>query len=393
MQLKRYEAKSINDAMEKIKHDLGEDAVVLSTKRLKGDKRELLEVIAARDEDLVSLSQQENGEQRRDPVHTSSDVTTGIREDIGELKSLINNFLKGTNICAEMAELKDHFHTFFDLWGIRKSGKRSSHLSQAYYHLISTGMTKRQACQLIEAMQRRNGLEDLHDYDDTIIGIEDMLRDKIGGVSASMKKDKRIWALIGPTGTGKTTTLAKLAARHVCERKANVGIVTMDTYRVGATDQLRKYAHIMGVPLEIARDKASLEAVVRRLSERDVILVDTPGRSLKDESHLRQLNDVLTSVPGMGKHLVLSVTSSYDSMMNAARRFGVTGYDTFIFTKLDDAGACGTMYSLVDEMKKPVSYVTDGQNVPRDIREVEPAMLARIIMNNGYSCQQEILSH
>ncbi|MBN2688049.1 MAG: flagellar biosynthesis protein FlhF [Deltaproteobacteria bacterium] len=393
MQLKRYEAKSINEAMEKIKHDLGEDAVVLSTKRLKGHKRELLEVIAARDEDLVSLSQGESAGQKRVPANASSDAAAGIRADVDELKSLIHSFLRGTNICAEMAELKDHFHTFFDLWGIRKNGKLSSYLSQAYYHLLSTGMTKRQACQLIETMQKSNDPADLRNYDDTIIHLEDMLRKTIGGLSPSRKRDKKIWAFIGPTGTGKTTTLAKLAAHHVFERKANVGIVTMDTYRIGATDQLRKYADIMGVPLEVARDKTSLVSVIRRLSERDVILVDTPGRSLRDEGHLLKLKDILSSVPGMEKHLVLSVTSSYGCMMDAATRFGMTDYDTFIFTKLDDAATCGTMYSVVEEMKKPVSYVTDGQNVPHDIREVEPGILARIIMNKGYDRQPEIISH
>ena len=389
MQLKRYEAKSINEAMKNIKHDLGADAVVLSTKRLKGDKKQLFEVIAARDEDLVAMG-------RREGMHdetASPDLYSMIRSDMDELKSLIHNFLRGTNICAEVTELKDHFHTFFDLWGIRKNGKLSKYLSQAYYHLLSTGMTKQQACQLIETLQRNNAPDDLRDYDDTLRRVEDMLSQTIARSFAQRKTDKRICAFIGPTGTGKTTTLAKLAAHHLFDRKAKVGIVTMDTYRIGATDQLKKYADIMGVPIEVAKDKTSLEKVILRLSERDIILVDTPGRSLRDEGHLLKLKDVLSSVPGIETHLVLSMTSSHHCMMDTATRFGMTDYDTIIFTKLDDTASCGTMYSVIEEMKKPVSYVTDGQNVPQDIREVEPGMLARIIMHHGFDRHSDTMSH
>ncbi|HEU19540.1 MAG TPA: flagellar biosynthesis protein FlhF [Deltaproteobacteria bacterium] len=389
MQLKRYEAKSINEAMGKIKHDLGADAVVLSTKRLKGEKKHLIEVIAARDADLVTMGRQEvtHGEK------ASSDVYSTIRADVDELKSLMHHFLRGTNICAELAELKDHFHTFFDLWGIRKNGKLSSYLSKAYYHLISTGITKQQACQLMETLQKNNSPDDLTDYGDTLQRLENMMRQTIERSFGPRKADNRICAFIGPTGTGKTTTLAKLVAHHLFDRKANVGIVTMDTYRIGATDQLRKYADIMGVPIEVAKDKASLERVIRRLSERDMILVDTPGRSMRDEGHLLKLKDALSSVPGIETHLVLSITSSHRCMMDAARRFGMTDYDTIIFTKLDDTADCGTIYSIIEEMKKPVSYVTNGQNVPQDISEVEPGMLARIIMNHGFDCHSDTTSH
>jgi flagellar biosynthesis protein FlhF len=393
MQLKRYEAKSINEAMEKIKHDLGSDAVVLSTKRLKGDKKQLIEVIAARDEDIVTMGRKESFDEKRTSDKNSSDIYSMIRTDMDELKSLINNFLQGTNICAELTELKDHFHTFFDLWGIRKNGKLSSHLSQAYYHLLSTGMTKQQACHLMEAFQQNNSPDDLNDYHKTLQRVEDTLRQKIERSFITRKTDKRICAFIGPTGTGKTTTLAKLAAHHLFDRKANIGIVTMDTYRIGATDQLRKYADIMGVPLEIAKDKESLEKVISRLSERDLIMVDTPGRSLKDEGHLLKLKHVLSSVPDIETHLVLSITSSHRCMMDAAIRFGKTDYDAVIFTKLDDTATCGTMYSVIEEIKKPVSYVTDGQNVPQDIRKVEAAMLARIIMNHGLDRHSETISH
>ncbi len=389
MQLKRYEAKSINEAMEKIKHDLGADAVVLSTKRLKGDKKQLIEVIAARDADLANMGKQESIHEER----ASSDAYSTIKSDMDELKSLIHNFLRGTNICSELAELKDHFHTFFDLWGIRKNGKQSEYLSQAYYHLLSTGMTKQQACHLIETLQRNNSPDDLKGFDDTLQRVEDMMRQVIARSFATRKTDNKICAFVGPTGTGKTTTLAKLAAHHLFDRKEKVGIVTMDTYRIGATDQLRKYADIMGVPIEVAKDKASLQKVMRRLSERDIILVDTPGRSLQDEGYLLKLKDALSSVPGIETHLVLSVTSSHRCMMDAATRFTMTDYDTIIFTKLDDTASCGTMYSVIEEMKKPVSYITDGQNVPQDIREMEPGILARIIMNHGFDSHSYTKPH
>ncbi len=378
MQLKRYEAKSIHEAMGKIKRDLGDSAVVLSTKRMKSKKGQMIEVIAARDEDLINESKlQESSDESN-----MSDIHSTIRSDVSELKCFMMDFMRSVNIGAELTEIKENLNTFFDFLGIQKSEKKSPCLSKAYYYLLTTGISRKQALGLIEKLQDNYEPQKLQNYDDTLKYLEDILRQSIALSYGKQTEKRKVCAFVGPTGTGKTTTLAKLAAHHLFDKKSKIGIITMDTYRIGATDQLKKYADIMNVPMKVATEKCELEKALANFSDREVVLVDTPGRSRMDGGYLLKLRDCISTIPSVETNLVMSVTSNRKSMINTANRFGITGYNNIIFTKLDDSDCFGHIYNVIDTISKPVSYITDGQNVPRDIQAVDPGILARIIMKN-----------
>jgi flagellar biosynthesis protein FlhF len=209
--------------------------------------------------------------------------------------------------------------------------------------------------------------EDPENYHYTLSAVEDMIKRSIASSYRDTGK-KRIFSFVGPAGDGKTTTLAKLAARCL---SLNVGIITMDTYRIGAAEQLRKYADIMGVPMEVASEKKELEGVLNKFADKDIILIDTPGKSRGDESYLLKLKEYFTMGLPLETNLVLSMTSSQESMMDAAMRFGIINYNNII------------IYNVIDQVGKPVFYTANGQNVPRDLNKMDPAKLARLIVGRG----------
>lgn len=374
MQIKRYDALSISEAMEKIKADMGPDAIVLSSKRLKGR----IEVIVARDDNSEILKEIEVKKCEKE----ESDTFSIIRSDVNELKSFIMDFKKEGGIYAELTEIKETMSLLFDVLGIQNNGRVSSSLTTVYYHLISVGVSKQRACALIEELKNDSRAENPENYHYTLSAVEDMMKQSMASYYRNTGK-KRISTFVGPAGEGKTTTLAKLAARCLFGEKLNVGIITMDTYRIGAVEQLKRYADIMGVSMEVASEKKELERVLNKFADKDIILIDTPGKSSGDESSLLKLKEYFTMGLPLETNLVLSMTSSQESMMDAVARFGIINYNNIIFTKLDDSKKFGSIYNVIDHVGKPVFYIANGQNVPLDLNKMDPAKLARLIVGRG----------
>lgn len=190
-------------------------------------------------------------------------------------------------------------------------------------------------------------------------------------------------ALVGPTGVGKTTTVAKLAARYAFERKHRVGLVTVDTQRVGAIDQLRSYAEVMRLPLEVVPDAAAMPAALDRLSGCDLVLVDTAGRSPRDAAGIRRLAGVLAAGEIDETILAVSLASSLRATSAAVARFASLTPASLVVTKLDEAGGLGPLLSLAREARLPFRYVTDGQDVPGDIAAADPARLAADLLGRS----------
>jgi len=371
MQIKRYDALSISEAMRKIKADMGRDAIVLSSRRLNGR----LEVVAARDDNYEILKESEVEKCEKE----KSDTFSIIRSDVNDLKSFIKDFKKQGGVYAELTEIKETMSLLFDVLGIQNNGRIPSSLSKVYYHLISTGVSKQRACALIEELKKDSRAEDPDNCHYILSAVENMMKRSIAS-SYRNTGEKRISVFVGPAGDGKTTTLAKLAARCLFGDKLNVGIITMDTYRIGAVEQLKRYADIMGVPMEVASEKKELERVLNKFADKDVVLIDTPGKSRGDESYLLKLKKCFTMGLSMETNLVLSMTASQESMMDVVARFGVIDFNNIIFTKLDDSKKFGSIYNIIDHVGKPVFYVANGQNVPQDLNKMDPAKLARLIV-------------
>lgn len=190
---------------------------------------------------------------------------------------------------------------------------------------------------------------------------------------------RRVIALVGPTGVGKTTTLAKLAARFALQQGKSVALVTADTYRIGAVDQLRTYARIMGLPLEIALSPEDVAAAVAKHHDKDVVLIDTVGRSQRSEDHISELKDFVNSAEGVECYLVVAASLAPEVQREVAERFAAFSPSGLVITKIDESPNRGCIVNLPIWTGARIACVTDGQNVPQDIEMADAARLAAIV--------------
>ncbi|MCK9275537.1 MAG: flagellar biosynthesis protein FlhF [Syntrophales bacterium] len=365
MQVKRYEVNRIDEAMQKIKQDLGPDAVILSARRIKGAKS--LEVMAAVDrmQSTKATSATEGNIGCPDVLtrSQSAERPTECRKDIELFFS----------------ELRHDFQTLFEFLGVKGHYRDLGPYVPVYETLISKGIASRSVLSLIKTLKEDAVKNGYPDGCNTWIHLKKIMQQSIEPVFSG-QREKRIRAFIGPSGEGKTTTLAKIAAKAIYGDKKKVGIVTTDTYRIGAIGQLKIYADIMNIPLEIVKEDREFRKTVEKFSDKDLVLVDTPGAGRNDMKQCMKIKALMTGEHPVDTALVLSATASCDTMTNAAVRFGAAGYDHIIFTKLDDAGSYGSLYNIMEYACKPVSHIADGQRVPQDIEEMNAFKFVRLVM-------------
>ena len=190
----------------------------------------------------------------------------------------------------------------------------------------------------------------------------------------------RIVALLGTTGVGKTTTLAKIAAKFVLEQRTNVALITADTYRISAVEQLKTYSDILELPLEIVYNPAELASAIERHRDNDLILIDTAGRSQHNEYQMRELEEFLRVNPRIEKHLVISATTKFTDARHIMNRFAQIEPDKVIFTKIDETASLGMIVNLLRNQKYSLSYITTGQSVPDDIESASANLLANLLL-------------
>ncbi|MFN0019698.1 MAG: hypothetical protein ACKVP0_15680 [Pirellulaceae bacterium] len=200
---------------------------------------------------------------------------------------------------------------------------------------------------------------------------------RVGGASS------KIVAFVGPTGVGKTTSIAKLAAHYALQQHCRVGLITVDTFRIAAVEQLRTYAQIMDLPLEVVSSPREMREAVDRLSDLDLILLDTAGRSPRDEVRVAELRLMLAEAGVSDIILVLSAAAGLECCQSAAASFGRLGATSLLLTKVDEATSLSGLIPLLCNPQLPLSYVTDGQNVPDDIFPATPRDLAQRILRGG----------
>lgn len=190
-------------------------------------------------------------------------------------------------------------------------------------------------------------------------------------------------ALVGPTGVGKTTTLAKIAANYSLIAGAEVALITLDTYRIAAVEQLRTYAEIIGIPLEIAETPEEVRSGVESWSRKDLILIDTAGTSQRDTERLQEVGIALQPITGIERHLVFSVTTRYRDLADIIRRFDQIGFDRLIATKLDETHCYGSLLTAYALARRPFSFLTDGQGVPECIQVAERNHMSDLILGDA----------
>ena len=199
---------------------------------------------------------------------------------------------------------------------------------------------------------------------------------------ASGPRQQKVAAVVGTTGVGKTTTLAKIAATLIMRHQKSVGLISIDTYRIGAREQLKNYADILGIPCFQSFTPTDLMTALERLKSRDVVLIDTAGQSQYDMTRLEGLKTMIGKNASIDIHLLLNVGATPSEMNETVRCFSPLSFKTYIFTKLDETRTMGNIINQVLKYPRAVSYVTAGQNVPEDIEMADEKKLSALLLNN-----------
>lgn len=199
----------------------------------------------------------------------------------------------------------------------------------------------------------------------------------------SIALDTRIAHFVGPTGVGKTTTIAKLAAEQVLKHHRKVGFITSDTYRIAAVEQLKTYATILNMPLEVVFSPMDLNKAFEQLKDCDLIFMDTAGRNFRNEMYVSELNALLKSNGKSETYLVLSMTTKYKDMQAITNNFCKFKLDKVLFTKMDETDSYGSVVNLIREFGLQTSYIANGQSVPDDIQELNEHQLIDLILGAG----------
>lgn len=348
MKVKKYIGDNIQDTIFKVKVDLGSDAIILDTRKFtKGGflgffGEEKVEVLAGLEENEGSKDKE-----------TKQEINN-LKNMIQDLSNNVNEKVSNTNIPEVLRPLQDYF--------------KGQNVKEQYIHKVIKEMSKRQ--DLNESnleLKTKNYIE------------------KLLGNPVPIKTDNspKVITFLGPTGVGKTTTIAKIAAEFSIKKEKKVGLITSDTYRIAAVQQLRTYSDIINIPLKVVYDGDEFKKAVEEFKpEVDLILVDTPGRNWKNKWELGQLNEFAKKSIVDETHLMLSLNMDSRDLDFAVENFNRLDPDKIILTKLDETSTYGDIINLKEKYNKPFSYITFGQDVPEDIDQAHPEILYNYLMGD-----------
>jgi len=382
MQIKTFRAKTMQQALDLVRREMGMEATVLHTRELnrgllhrflRGKEYEIAASQEPRAEAVASVSPEVSYESSSPPWDSCSadiDYGTKFRDDFQHLAEGQQDL---NSLAAQLQQ--------------RTSRQPQPHLTetlfQTYTDMIESDIDQQFAQELLQRLQSdpnvdQMGRAALH------AELASMLADElaVSGPLGANQGQGRVVALVGPTGVGKTTTIAKLAANFRLRENRRVGLITVDTYRIAAVEQLRTYADIIDLPMEVVSTPREMREAVARMRHLDLVLMDTAGRSPSDEVKIQELKSMLSEAEPDEVHLVLSAVAGSRSLVSTADKFASVGTTAILITKLDEATCLGNLLGLTRSSGLPISYLTDGQNVPDDIQVAQPNRLAQLILGN-----------
>lgn len=372
MKVKKYVAATMPEAMHQIRKELGADAVILNSKEVRNGsffglfKKRNIEVIAAMDPqpqpkkskpnqkiDLPDLEQPKKVQERQ----PSTDKN--VLNEIKQLKKLVE---------VQKHQDKTDFSPQYKI---------------VYQHLIDQEVSELFASEIMHTvidLHSNRGEENIEQhviFQDTMKEISNRLAKlSFEGITYN----KKIIHFVGPTGVGKTTTIAKVAAEAMLTDHKKVAFVTADTYRIAAIEQLKTYAKILDVPLEVAYDIKDYKQAVEKFYDYDLILVDTAGRNFRDERYVQELKQTIDFNDEIETYLVLSLTAKPNDLDKVSDQFKHVPIKEFIFTKIDETRQYGSMFNIALNNQIGIAYMTNGQDVPDDLVKPSPSKISEYIV-------------
>jgi len=383
MKVKRYIVQDMNEAMIKIKSELGIDAVILNTRKIKTGgffkffKKPLIEVVAAIDEPLVTpivetIKKEVVVEKVITPVVEKVVATEPIVVDtvpnleLQELKQMVTNLIKKVENIEHQTPIshqtpEEKYIDFLNTLDIQDSISKK----------------------ILEIVQRQININDKN-HETILNAMKVIAREYLGDIKTidtDILNKPNVYMFLGPTGVGKTTTLAKIAARLALVENKKIGLITADTYRIAAVEQLKTYSEILGIPLEVIYEASELQDAIDRFKDKDYILIDTAGRSHKSKELKSDYDDLVRYLKDVKIFLVMSMTTSFKDLKSIIDSYGFLKEYRLLFTKLDEATSYGNILNMKVLTGKPLSYFTIGQSVPDDIEVADRERIIQYIFD------------
>jgi len=389
MLIKKFQANTNAEAIMLAMEELGKDAIIMSVKNInprgiyKLFKKPTVEVTAAVDDSITAEERkQKEREKKQNSIFSSisdeeekkeyrSESTQQLEQKLENLQNIIEKQIQEKPVIEVDDKISDD--------------KNLECLKLIYNQMIDNEVDEIYANQIISE------IEQTLKKDSPINQILSAIYQKIVlklGPSQSLELDDgstRFVFFIGPTGVGKTTTIAKIASSLIMEKKKKVAFVTADTYRIAAVEQLRTYANILDVPMRVIYDAEEMKNVREELKEYDVVLVDTAGRSHKNREQRDDIERLILSVPEETReiYLVLSVTTKYKDLLKITETYSQISDYRLVFTKLDETASLGNILNIRMATGASLSYATFGQNVPDDISRTDAQLIAKQLLGGN----------
>ena len=420
MKMKVFHADTMHDAIRAIKEELGPDALILSTKRVRRGSlpfslfgRSLLEVTAATD----SIAEQAVPDHQATPQVTKSEAFSveSQRERSPVFQDTLSALLYsntppesgGTNVripppttkpeprSASQGRFRHLKNELLDLQQLLTSSLPDESqtagssfpapLARACRHLVAQGLRPSTAESLCLAIHRRLSQESLQSDREIQDALHRLFLEQIrvSGPLLDAENDYKVAMFIGPSGAGKTTAIVKLAAHYRLQENRSVVLITLDTCRMAAVEHLRMYANVLGVPLETAQTTADVVEGIRRHRQASLIMIDTPGFGSNETAQLMNLGQLKDSCGSIDTHLVLSATTRMQDLRRTVARHGACAPSRLLFTKLDETEEYGNLFELAYQTTLPLSYWSNGQRVPEDFELADSARLADLLLDRG----------
>ena len=406
MFVKRFIASDMQEAMRRINREFGPDAVILENKRVRRKgvigffKKKVFEVVAAYEPRPKKEAAKEAPRTVPPTAPEESLPVTADPEPAEEVPASTTVYMSQeapekseaeddthVQLGMQMQELREAVQAFtsrISIVGGEKTGIYSNDIMNIYNGLLECDVHE-DICK--EIASQAESIKSRRDIDARTV-TQQLILDRLGDpMPLKLKKfDQNVLLFMGPTGAGKTTTLAKLAGRLKFKENLEVGLINTDTYRVGAMEHIRIFAEIMDIPVAMAYSAQELKDALTRMADKDVVLIDTAGKNARDEEYQRELREYIEVCQADEVYLVLSVVTGTKACRDTIRHYSFIKDYKLIITKLDEAGVWGNVLNIADFSKKGISYITNGQNVPDDIRDVDTYRLVAGIVSDEEIC-------
>ena len=373
MKIKKYVAPTLKEATEQMKQELGENAIILSTRIIEGNdsygSRKLFEITSGFEDEHIPIMKKNM--EKKEPVDIGDPKAFAM-----ELKKLASKiYAEKNSITLDKTDTKE---------SQPKNNKQTkgdplqSELKTVVDVLLENDVQKNVISLVLKELKKNKQFLNAGNINSYVLSSISSFIPTIN-FEVNHKNKSKVVALVGPTGVGKTTSIAKLAVISKILHNLDIGLISIDTYRLGALDQLRIFSEVSNIEMLVAYEPQEMPNLINSFKKKDIIFVDTVGRSQNNTELLSKTKQFLDAVDVDEIVLVLSATHATKNLISIADKFKLFGYDSLLFTKIDEAVTYGNILNVAASVNVPTMFLTNGQVIPDDIISADPGMIAKLI--------------